>query len=63
MTPAVGVSRVSLGMRMVLTNDAVPEPVGGSRDGDTLGPDRQLEDLADDDPACRTPGAGKYQQK
>jgi hypothetical protein len=43
---------------MVLTDDAVPEPVGGGGDGDALGADGKLEDLTDDDPACGTPGAG-----
>ena len=42
----------------MLTNDAVPEPVGGSRDGNSLGANWKLENLSDDDPACGTPGAG-----
>ena len=42
----------------MLTDDTVPEPIGGSGNGDSLGADGQLEDLADDDPACWTPGAG-----
>ena len=44
---------------MILTNDAVPEPVGGRRDGNSLGANGQLEDLSNDDPARGTPGAGK----
>lgn len=50
-------------VQMMLTNDAVPEPVGGGRDGDTLGADGQLEDLSDDDPACGTPGAVMWSVK
>ena len=50
-------------VQMMLTNDAVPEPVGGGRDGDTLGADGQLEDLSDDDPACGTPGTRKLSAK
>jgi hypothetical protein len=45
-------------MQMILTDDTVPEPVGGSRDGDTLGANGKLENLSDDDPACRTPCTG-----
>jgi hypothetical protein len=34
-------------------------PVGGSRQSDTLGADRQREDLANDNPRGWTPGRGK----
>lgn len=63
MTPAVMISRVSLGRRMILTNDAVPKPVGGGRNGDALGTDWKLKDLSDDDPACGTPGAAMLSAK
>ena len=38
---------------------AVPEPVGGSREGNTAGTDGQREDLADHYPGTGTPGAGE----
>jgi hypothetical protein len=41
------------------TDDAVPEPVGRSRDSDTTRADGDGEDLADDDPGTRTPGGGE----
>lgn len=41
------------------TNDAVPEPVGGRGNGNAFGADGQLEDFADDDPACGAPCAVK----
>jgi len=41
------------------SNDAVPEPVGGSREADTAGADRKREDLANDDPGGRTPGGSE----
>lgn len=40
-------------------DDAVPEPIGSGREGDTFGADGQLEDLADDDPGGGSPGAGE----
>lgn len=38
---------------------AVPEPVGGGGQSNTTGTDGQREDLADDDPGTRAPGAGE----
>ena len=64
MTPVVYVSRVSLWkVQMILTNDAVPEPVGGSRNSNALGADGELEDLSNNHPACGTPGARKPSAK
>lgn len=34
------------------TDDAVPEPVGGCAECDGFAAERELEDLADDDPGC-----------
>jgi len=59
MTPVFEIRATSFILDVLLTNDAVPEPVGGGRDGNTLGTNWKLENLSDDDPACRTPGAGK----
>ena len=42
-----------------VTDDEVPEPVGGGGKSDALGTDGEREDLADDDPGGRTPGGGK----
>lgn len=56
MTPTIGSAEVAKLLRSILTNDAVPEPVGSGRDGNALGANGKLEDLADDDPACGTPG-------
>ena len=41
------------------TDDAVPEPVGCSGHGNTLGTDWQREDLTDGDPGGWTPGGGE----
>lgn len=40
-------------------NDGVPEPVGGSRESNTAGTDRNREDLANENPGTRTPGRGE----
>jgi hypothetical protein len=45
--------------KVELTNDAIPEPVGSSGDSNAFGTNGQLEDLADNDPACRTPSTIK----
>ena len=58
---------LGLEVRVLLTDhvggddgdDAVPEPVGGSRETDTTGADRDREDLTDDDPGSGTPGGGE----
>jgi hypothetical protein len=39
--------------------DAVPEPVGGSGQGNTTGSDWQREDLTNKNPGTRTPSCGK----
>jgi hypothetical protein len=41
----------------------VPEPVGGGGETHTSGADREGEDLADDDPGTRTPGAGEKEDE
>ena len=41
------------------SNDAVPEPIAGGGESDTTRPDRQGEDLTDDDPGTWTPGGGE----
>lgn len=41
------------------SDDAVPKPVGGGREGNTTGSDGKREDLSDDDPRARTPGGGE----
>jgi len=40
-------------------NDGIPEPVGGSREGDTTGTDGDWEGLTNDDPNTWTPGRGE----
>merc|ERR1712137_443333 len=45
------------------SDDSVPEPVGGGGKGNTTGADREREDLANDDPGTRTPGAGKEEDE
>jgi len=42
---------------MVLTNDAIPKPVGSGGDGHAFGTDGKLENLADNDPPGWSPGA------
>ena len=42
-----------------VTDNEVPEPVGGGGESDTLGTDREREDLADNDPSSGTPGGGE----
>ena len=44
-------------------NLRVPEPVGGGGKGNTTGADREREDLANDDPGTRAPGAGKEEDE
>lgn len=41
------------------TDDAVPEPVGGSSKTNTTGSDGEREDFTNDDPGARTPGDGE----
>lgn len=44
-------------------NLRVPEPVGGGRESNTARADGKREDLANDDPGTRTPGAGKEEDE
>jgi hypothetical protein len=41
----------------------VPEPVGGGGKSNTARADREREDLADDDPGTRAPGAGEEEDE
>jgi len=41
------------------SNDAVPEPVGGSRQGNTTRSDWQREDLTNENPGTRAPSCGE----
>ena len=41
----------------------VPKPVGCGGKGNTTGADREREDLANDDPGTRAPGAGKEEDE
>lgn len=66
MTPGADVSEMlAFGSSdsVILTDDAVPEPIGSRRNGNAFGANGQLEDLADDDPACGSPGAGNASAK
>lgn len=40
-------------------DDAVPEPVGSGREGNTTRTDGEREDFADDDPSSGTPGGSE----
>jgi len=40
-------------------DDAVPQPVGGGREGDTLGAHGEGEDFTDDNPCARAPGGSE----
>jgi len=42
-----------------ITDDEVPEPVGGSGKGDTTGTDGEREDFTNKNPGTGTPGGGK----
>jgi hypothetical protein len=42
-----------------IADDKVPEPVGGGGKSNTLGTNRQREDLANDDPSGGTPGGSE----
>ena len=44
-------------------NLRVPEPVGGGGKSNTTRADREREDLANDDPGARAPGAGKEEDE
>ena len=41
----------------------VPQPVGGGRETDTAGPDRERKDLANNDPGTRAPGGGEEEDE
>lgn len=63
MTPMIWKSEL-VGMSIVAPRRgsktyAVPEPVGGGGQSDTLGTDGEREDLANDDPSGRTPGGSE----
>jgi len=44
-------------------NLRVPEPVGGGGESNTTGSDGEREDLANNDPGARTPGAGEEEDE
>jgi hypothetical protein len=44
-------------------DDAVPEPVGGGREGDAARANGQREDLADDDPGAGAPGRSEEEDE
>lgn len=45
------------------SDDGVPQPVGGGREGNTTRSDREREDLADDNPGTRTPSRGEEEDE
>jgi len=45
------------------SDDGVPEPVGGGRDGDTTGSDGEREDFTDEHPSTWTPSRGKEEDE
>ena len=45
------------------SDDGVPEPVGGSGQGNTTRTNGQREDLTDEDPGTRTPGSGEEEDE
>jgi hypothetical protein len=53
---------VDVGSKLT-SNDSVPEPVGGSGEGDTTRSDREGEDFTDQDPGTRTPGGGEEEDE
>lgn len=44
-------------------DDGVPEPVGGGRESDTTGTDREREDFTDENPGTRSPGRGEEEDE
>ena len=51
------------GNRIGIRTHGIPQPVGGSGQGNAAGADRQWKDLANHDPSARTPSRGEEEDK